>query len=39
MYNLQSVMSYGDLFHDTFQVFSKYPIIHLKEYDKKKVNN
>ena len=29
----QSGMKYGDFFHDTFQVFSNYPVIHLNEYD------
>ena len=32
-------MKYGDFFHDTFQVFSKYPVIHLNEYDGKTVGN
>ncbi|KAI8511526.1 hypothetical protein Bbelb_106260 [Branchiostoma belcheri] len=32
-----SGLGYGDFFSDTWRAFSDYPIIHLKEYDGKKV--
>jgi len=34
---MQSSMGYGDLFADTWKAFTDYPIIHLKNFDTKKV--
>jgi hypothetical protein len=30
-------MDYGDFFHETWKVFSKYPVIHMRDFDGKKV--
>jgi hypothetical protein len=31
-------MDYGDFFGDTWKVFSNYPVIHLRDYDGRKVS-
>ena len=38
-FSLQSGMRYGDLFHDTWKVFSKYDYIHLNTFQGSRVSN